>query len=36
LWNVGLQPEKAADYKRIFQCPRCEYSHDGSQKGPQR
>ena len=24
LWNVALQPEKAAYSKRTFQCPRCE------------
>ena len=24
MWNVRFQPDKAADDKRTFQCPRCE------------
>jgi Zn finger protein HypA/HybF involved in hydrogenase expression len=27
MWNVRVQPEKTADDKRTFQCPRCEHSH---------
>jgi transposase-like protein len=27
LWIIRVQPEKTADDKRAFQCPRCEYSH---------
>jgi transposase-like protein len=27
MWSIRVQPEKTADDKRTFQCPRCEYSH---------
>jgi RNase P subunit RPR2 len=28
MWSVRFPPEKAADDKITFQCPRCEHSHD--------
>ena len=28
MWSVRFRPEKAADDKITFQCPRCEHSHD--------
>ena len=31
MWSVCVQPEKAADGKRTFQCPRCEHSHTAMQ-----
>jgi hypothetical protein len=28
MWSIRFQPEKAADDKRTFQCPRCEHSQN--------